>query len=573
MAGVVNASGTLTMYRWNGTTWSNEWTVATGLGNVPRFDIAYEQSSGKAVVLYSRNVATTNELAYRIWDGTSWTAATNLDALRTSGIVQYVRLVARNGTDEVAAAWGDASFDLSANYFDGANAVWKGEPAAALETALTITAGNAAISSRDFDLAFEQTSGKLLIAWGKNSTATPSYVTRAAGVSGAWGTVTSGGASFKLQGQDMQLASEPGTNYIAYANASAYNGVAGNYAEAAMWTGSAWANFNNYDNAISTIAISLNRIAVEWVQNGAQSRAVVTYDDNATSGVDWLYFNKNTSTWSAIQTAYTGAPVPSATGAAGAMYLVRNPFNAAEATYITVDGQSDLFTKKISFDGTNLTWTSTETGGVSPETSIASKVGWAATFVYNAYIPPVPSLSVDIVDASGVTVASPSLAMSSITASGVCQTSTGTLGVSAQKIRVSNTTVTPGWSLSIAATAGATGSWSSGGSTYDFNDPSGSPAGCADGGDADTLSGQLSVDPSVSTITPQSGCTTTGLTKGTSSAFNQGVTNSVTLVNASASTGTSCFWDVTGVSLSQKVPNLQPNGAYSLPMTVTIVAN
>ena len=573
LTGVVNASGTLTIFRWNGTSWSSEWTVATGLGAAPRFDIAYEQSSGKAMVLYSRNVATTNELAYRIWDGTSWTAATNLDAISTSGVVQYVRLAARSGTDELAAAWGDANLDLSANYFDGANAVWKGEPSAALDTSLTLPGSATVISSRDFDLAFEQTSGKLLIMWGDDIDTFPRFVSRAAGTSGAWGTVTTGSSSFKIQPEDIQLAPEPGTNYIAYANVSDWNGSSGNYAEAAMWTGSTWANFNNYDNTASTSAASLVRTSVTWLQSGGQSRAVVTYDDSASSGVDWLYFNKNTSAWSATQTDYTGAPAPSATGAAGEMYLYPNPFNAAEATYITVDGQSDLFTKKISFDGTNLTWSSTEPGGVSPETSIASKVGWAASFAYNAYVPPAGSLSADIVDAGGATVASPSVSMSSLAASGTCQTATGTLGVSAQKVRASNTTATPGWSLSIAATAGTTGNWSSGTSSYDFNDGSGSPAGCGDGADADSIAGQLSADPSVSTITPQSGCTVTGLTKGSASAFNQGVTDNITLMSASASAGTNCYWDLTGVSLSQKVPDLQPTGTYSIPMTVTVVAN
>ena len=574
LAGVVNTAGTLTIYRWNGAAWSNEWTVATGLGGAPRFDIAYEQSSGKAVVLYSRNIATTNELASRIWDGASWTVATNLDAVRTSGIVQYIRLEPRSGTDELAAVWGDANFDLSANYFDGANAVWKGEPAAALETVLAAVGTGTIIASRNFDLAFEQTSGELLIVWGNNSNSFPSYVTRTAGTGGAWGTATTTGATFKVQGLDIQLASEPGTNYIAYANQGNFSPNSGTeFAEAAMWTGSAWANINNYDNTTSLTAASLIRTAVTWLQSGAQSRAVVTYDDAAASGIDWLSFNKNTTTWSAVQTDYTGAPAPSATGAAGAMYLARNPFNLAEATYTTVDGQNDLFTKKITFDGTNLTWSSTESGGVSPETSTATKVGWAASFAYNAFVPAAGALSVDVVDASGVTVASPSLSMSATAASGLCQTTTGTLGVTAQKIRVNNTTLTPGWSLSIAATAGAAGSWSSGGATYDFNDPSGGTAGCADGADADTLPGQLSVDPSASTITPQSGCATTGLTKGTASAFSQAVADSITLANASVSAATNCFWDIASISLSQKVPELQPSGSYNLLMTVTIVAN
>ncbi|MEK7152845.1 MAG: hypothetical protein AAB834_02780, partial [Patescibacteria group bacterium] len=520
-----------------------------------------------------QNQGTTNEMAYRIYDGSSWTSVTNLDASRTSGVVQYLRLASLPGTNEIGLAWGDANFILSANYFDGTNATWKGEPGSALSTDLTTTASNSAISSRNFDLAFEQLSGELLIVWGKDTDADGHYVTRAAGINGAWGAATTE-TGFTKQLLDIQLASEPGTNYIAVANICDYNGTSsGNFAEAAMWTGSAWANVNSYDTAASVIAISLVRTSVEWIKSGSESRAVVVYDDSASTGVDWLFFNKNTLAWSAVQTDYTGAPAPSSTGAAGEMYLHRNPFTSSELTYITVDGGSDLFTKKLTFNGSTFTWSSTEPGGASPETSIAVKMGWAASFAYNVFVPPAGSLNVDIVNSGGTPVTSPSLAMAGVAASGSCQTTTGTFGVSAERIRITNTTGTPGWSLSMAASAGATANWSSGTATYDFNDGSGSPAGCGDGADADSLAGQLSVDPSAGTLAAQAGCSTTGVSLGSSSAFVQGTTDNITLASASGSADTGCYWEVTDVGLSQKIPSLQDDGSYSLQMTLTVVAN
>jgi hypothetical protein len=184
-----------------------------------------------------------------------------------------------------------------------------------------------------------------------------------------------------------------------------------------------------------------------------------------------------------------------------------------------------------------------------------------------------PVLTVDIVDATGASVGSPSVTMSALAASGDCQTSTGTFGASSQKVRITNTTATAAWSLSIAATGGATANWSSGTATYDFNDGGGSPAGCADGGDADSLAGQMTVNASGGTITPQTTCSTTGLTLGSSSAFAQGTTDSITLLSASGSARVGCYWDLTGVSLSQKIPSLQAAGSYSLGMTLTIVAS
>jgi hypothetical protein len=37
--------------------------------------------------------------------------------------------------------------------------------------------------------------------------------------------------------------------------------------------------------------------------------------------------------------------------------------------------------------------------------------------------------------------------------------------------------------------------------------------------------------------------------------------------------GTNCFWDITGVSASQRVAPERPTGTYTLNLTVTVIAN
>lgn len=182
------------------------------------------------------------------------------------------------------------------------------------------------------------------------------------------------------------------------------------------------------------------------------------------------------------------------------------------------------------------------------------------------------ALSVDIVNASGVSVGSPSVGLSATASSVDCATTTGTLGSSAERIRVSNTTAVPQWTVAIAATAGATSTWTSGGNTFDFNDGSGAPAGCADGGDADAQAGRMTLNASAGTSTPQSGCNNTGVTLGSSSSFAQGTTDSITLISASPSAGTNCYWDLTGVSVSQTVPAAQAAGTYTINLTLTVTA-
>lgn len=208
-------------------------------------------------------------------------------------------------------------------------------------------------------------------------------------------------------------------------------------------------------------------------------------------------------------------------------------------------------------------------GGSQTETNTNGGI-----YRYAAWRVPEPGvLGVDIIDGNGCSVASPNVSLSSSSTAFDCTTSVGTLGTSGQKVRLTNTTGDPGWTLAIAPTAGPTASWSNGSVNYDFNDGGGSPAGCADGADADAgLAGRLSIDPSLAAITPKSGCSSTGLALGGGASFLESALNSITLASASGENAT-CYWDITGVGLSQTIPPEQSTGTYTLDLTITVTAN
>ena len=159
-------------------------------------------------------------------------------------------------------------------------------------------------------------------------------------------------------------------------------------------------------------------------------------------------------------------------------------------------------------------------------------------------------------------VASPSVSFAAINRSFSCQTNTATLGDANNKLNVTNFGTNNGWTLTMAATGGAASTWSDGTHTYKFNDATGS--GCTNG--------QMTVDPSGSTLTLDcnSACTSTGVTKGSSTAYVSGTTDSVTL--ASSTSGSAWEGYLTGISLSQKIPASQAAGAYTLGMTITVTA-
>jgi hypothetical protein len=167
-------------------------------------------------------------------------------------------------------------------------------------------------------------------------------------------------------------------------------------------------------------------------------------------------------------------------------------------------------------------------------------------------------LSTSIRDAAGVVVASPSFSMGSVVASTASQTATGTFGSNTQRITVDNPGgANNGWVLSLAATGGATATWTSGGSTYAFN--------------GTTATGQLTINPSVSTITPASGNTATGIAKGTSATFSVAVP--ITLITAALASEDVWNGYVTGIGVSQLIPASQPVGTYTIDLTQTVVAS
>ncbi|MEP6710584.1 MAG: hypothetical protein ABJA64_02610 [Candidatus Saccharibacteria bacterium] len=171
------------------------------------------------------------------------------------------------------------------------------------------------------------------------------------------------------------------------------------------------------------------------------------------------------------------------------------------------------------------------------------------------------TLSTDIRDASYVTVGSPSFNMTAATVSNACQTITGTYGDNAQRVYVDNPGgANNGFTLAIASTAGSGALWTSGGNTYDFDDAAG--GGCTNG--------QLTLDPSVSTLGLDGSSTSTGITKGTATAFLSN--SSITLLNAAA--GSDDIWRgyLTGIGVSQKIPASKPAGTYVLDLTQTVTA-
>ena len=180
------------------------------------------------------------------------------------------------------------------------------------------------------------------------------------------------------------------------------------------------------------------------------------------------------------------------------------------------------------------------------------------------------SLDIRFADATDTTLTNPTTVFSAAMTGKTASTTTAKLSNnSSQQLEVANSLSTTGWSVSLAATGGSTAKWTQTGdaANYAFNS-------------TNTDQGQLSVDLSSSAFTASGStplgqaCTTAGLPYGAGGAFVAGTAsaNAITLVTASSSSGLTCLFKLQDISLKQTIPAYQKPGTYTLPVTVTVVA-
>ena len=242
--------GYLDAYVWNGTSWTATNNIAfpgTTANAYKCFDVAYEKTSGKAVLVYSRGT-TTNEIGYRIWTfGTGWGSEQLLNLAYTSGIVRWVSLApspeTRAGTgddNEIALIYLDANVDAHGYAWDGstwslmgATAVWDNSVAIATEECIAV--------------AYEQTTGEAMFIWADSVSNRFYYKT--------WdGTTLSANTLLTITatggvGNWVTLKADPASDDLFF---TVVNG--GSDLNTAYWSGSAWTVHTEHDSAVDTNA-------------------------------------------------------------------------------------------------------------------------------------------------------------------------------------------------------------------------------------------------------------------------------------------------------------------------------
>lgn len=389
IAGYLDSAGNLQIMCWNGTTWTNEWSqVVGGTGTTARFGISYETTTGDALIVYSTNAATTNEMGYRTKLGSTacgsanWSAHTVLNPVRTAGIVQWIRMEASpvTGSNRIYLAWADAASDLSAMAWDGTG--WTiAEPAAALET--TLEFATAAQDVQSFDIAVESLTSNAMVVWGLTQATTCTAGTiiattnciRFSRYTTSWSPVAVI-PTVADPATNIDISANPNTDQLVLASVD--NSQAD--LSIAYWSGTTWTGFANVDITSQAAAAGTKLIATGWLINGATTRYVVTYNDAATTNIGWYVGSPTFTTAPTLQTDFTAAPV---FASPQKWYDIQtDPFNKNIMMFTLSDNNTDLFAKRLTMTAVPaFAWTNDD-ASVALELTLGQAIAGPFGFAY-----------------------------------------------------------------------------------------------------------------------------------------------------------------------------------------------
>lgn len=268
---------------YDGSTWGSVLQATNDAGTTSSrvFDVAYEQLSGEALLVYRESG--TSDVRYRTYDGSAWSGEATHSI--TANNLAWLRLIPKPGSDEIMLV---AQSSDSTNHTRAV--VWNGS----VFTNLSPTSSTSGYSASDHaDMAIESTSGQGLFVFTQGGN-NPGYRTL---TSATWSNTTNapsvGGAS-----EWIKLAPSPVNDTIVMASQDVNSDINVN-----VWYGAGWGT--NLEVETSTASTSRRAMDVAFEPGG--SRALVAYDENSHT---LKYRTWNGSTWSSEQSGPNGGNAP-----------------------------------------------------------------------------------------------------------------------------------------------------------------------------------------------------------------------------------------------------------------------
>lgn len=317
----LDSASDINLQVWNGATWGNLIEVTVTSSDLERgVDLAYEQTSGRALVVYNDGTGTPK---YRIWDGVSWSAQTSVPVTQATGVPRWIRLEAKPGSNEIILVYKDANSDINALVWNGTS--WGNEQ---------LMENNApTASAQSFDVAYEQQSGHAMVTWAQSSSAIPQYR--------VWnGTIWSAENAFGAPGQMaltpssnlyfLRLVADPASNQLALGTS---NFDLDFYVQ--VWNGSTWGVGTGSPMALTPVLQYNNRRQFDLAWERTTGKLLAVYDTNATSSTGFYRTWTSAGNWSSAVALPAGAVDP-------AWIQLRNDPNSNQMFVGLLDSQSDI---------------------------------------------------------------------------------------------------------------------------------------------------------------------------------------------------------------------------------------
>jgi hypothetical protein len=251
---------------WNAS--AQNWTLAKNISTAigltndayRGLDVAYEQNSGRAMVVASNGTA---NAVYNIWNGTAWEYATSqvMTADGCTGTVIWVVLKSKPNSNEILEVEQDTAGDYCAR-------IWNGT---AWEKNRTLDAAPTAYTTQRFDAAYEYSSGDAIIAWEKQTTAGLIWYETYSG--GAWGTPATSARDVGSASLWIRAASMRESNRVMFGTIESTATYTMNALE---WNGTAWGTNAGLDTSIETTA---GYRFMDVAYNGTSGNAMAVYAD------------------------------------------------------------------------------------------------------------------------------------------------------------------------------------------------------------------------------------------------------------------------------------------------------
>ena len=274
--GCLDASGRLCVQVWDGDSWGEALLLTATIGSrnarYRGFDIAYEQSSGDALIVYS--IGSTDP-EYRVWDGSSWSDADTAD-LPTGGTLKWVRLAPKPSSDTIMLVTLDQGKDV-------ASAVWDGSQ---FGNSISLESRASYAQFEPMDAGWEGQTGQALVVWGwKNNQA--GYIKYNVWDGNKWGLSSFGpGLANDCYPRYLRLAPKPASDTILLA--VSYDDQSSDppafCLKANLWNGFDWSTYTTIESGGMEDG---SRRCFDMVFESSGSEAILGWSDEDVHTLDY----------------------------------------------------------------------------------------------------------------------------------------------------------------------------------------------------------------------------------------------------------------------------------------------